>query len=46
MRKTVGIKDWHDKRYPDTAPKKSTISEWFSEFKYDQNDDAPHSGRP
>ncbi len=36
------------KRYPNSAPGKSTIAYWFAEFKRGciNTDDALHSGRP
>ena len=34
MRKnTVGDEQWLDKRYGDSAPGKSTIIDWYAEFK-------------
>ena len=45
---TVEEKQWLDKCYGDSAPGKSTIMDWYAEFKRgDTNtDDAEHSGRP
>ena len=45
---TVGVKQWLDKRYGDSAPEKSTIIDWYSEFKRGRTnaDDAERSGRP
>ena len=49
MRKsTVEAKQWLDKRYGDSAPGKSTIIDWYVEFKRcrTNTDDADRSGRP
>ncbi|KOX79637.1 hypothetical protein WN51_02903, partial [Melipona quadrifasciata] len=41
-------KQWLDKRYGDFAPGKSTIIDWYAEFKRGRTntDDAERSGRP
>lgn len=44
---TVEAKQWFDKRYGDSAPGKSTIIDWYAEFKCGRtNDDAERFGRP
>ena len=45
---TVEAKQWLDKRYGDSAPGKSTIIDWYSEFKRGRTntDNAERSGRP
>ena len=45
---TVEAKQWLDKRYGNSAPGKSTIINWYAEFKRDHTntDDAERSGRP
>ena len=45
---TVEAKQWVDKRYGDSAPGKSTIIDWYTEFKRGRTntDDAERSGRP
>ena len=45
---TAESKQWLDKRYGDSAPEKSTIIEWYAEFKSGRTytDDAERSGRP
>ena len=45
---TVEAKQWLDKRYGDSAPGKSTIIDWYAEFKRGRTnaDDAERSGRP
>ena len=44
---TVKAKQWIDKRYGDSPPGKSTIINWYAEFKcgHANIDDAEHSGR-
>ena len=44
----VEAKQWFDKRYADSAPGKSTIIDWYAEFKRGctNTDDAERSGRP
>ena len=44
---TVEAKQWLDKRYGDFAPGKSTIIDWYAEFKCGRTntDDAERSGR-
>ena len=49
MRKnTVRAKQWLDKRYGDSGPGKSTITDWYAEFKRARTntDDAERSDRP
>ena len=49
MRKsTVEAKQYLDKRYLNSAPGKSTIIDWYAEFKYGRTntDDAERFGRP
>ena len=49
MRKnTVESKQWLEERYRDSAPEKSTIIDWYAEFKRGptNTDDAERSGRP
>ncbi|CAK9826871.1 Histone-lysine N-methyltransferase SETMAR [Anthophora retusa] len=45
---TVEAKQWLDKRYGDSAPRKSTIIDWYAEFKHSltNTDDAERSSRP
>ena len=45
---TVEAKQWLDKRYGDSAPRKSTIIDWHAEFKpaCTNTNDAERSGRP
>lgn len=45
---TVGAKQWLDKHYGDSAPGKSTIIDWYAEFKRGRTStvDAERSGRP
>ena len=45
---TVEAKQWLDKRYGDSVQEKSTIIDWYGEFKRGRTntDDAEHSGRP
>jgi len=45
---TTDAKKWLDKRYEDSAPGKSTVIEWYSEFKRGRTstEDAERSGRP
>ena len=45
---TIEPKQWLDKRYGDSTPGKSTIDDWYAEFKRDRTntDDAERSGRP
>ncbi|KOX73446.1 hypothetical protein WN51_14492 [Melipona quadrifasciata] len=45
---TVEAKRWLDKRYGDSAPGKSTIIDWYAEFKRGRTntDDAERSGCP
>lgn len=45
---TVEAKQWLDKHYSDSAPGKSTIKDWYNEFKRGRIDtkDAERSGRP
>ena len=47
-RNTVEAKQWLDKRYGDSEPRKSTIIDWYAEFKSGRTntDDAERSGRP
>ena len=44
----IEVKQWLDKRYGNSAPGKSTIINWYTEFKsgHTNADDAEHSGRP
>ena len=44
----VEAKQWPDKRYGDFAPDKSTIIDWYDEFKCGRTntDDVERSGRP
>ncbi|XP_023214386.1 uncharacterized protein LOC111617308, partial [Centruroides sculpturatus] len=49
MRKnTVEAKQWFDKHYGDSAPGKSTIIDWYAEFKcnHTNTDDTECSGHP
>ena len=43
---TVESKQWFDKRYRDSAPGKSTIIDWYAEFKQGgtNTDEAERSG--
>ena len=45
---TVEAKQWLDKRHEDSSPGKSTIIDWYGEFKRGRTntDDAERSGRP
>ena len=45
---TVEAKQWLDKRYGNSAPGKSTIIDWYAEFKRSRTntDDAERPGRP
>ena len=44
---TVEAKEWLDKHYGDSAPGKSTIIDWYAEFKRScRTDDTERSGRP
>ena len=45
---TVEIKQWFDKRYGDSAPGKSTLADWYAQFKrvLTNTDDAERSGHP
>ena len=45
---TVEAKQWIDKRYEDSTPGKSTIIDWYAEFKRGRTktDDTERSGRP
>ena len=45
---TVEAKQWFYKRYGDSAPEKTTIIDWYAEFKRGRTntDDAERSGRP
>ena len=45
---TIEVKQWLGKRYVDSAPGKSTIIDWYAEFKCGRTntDDAERSGRP
>ena len=45
---TVEVKQWLDKRYGDSASGKSTIADWYAEYKRGRTntDDAELSGRP
>ena len=45
---TVEAKQWLDKRQGDSAPGKSTIIDWYAEFKRGRTntDDAERSGPP
>ena len=45
---TVEAKQWLDKRYGDSTPGKSTIIDWYAEFRRSRTntDDAERSGRP
>ena len=45
---TVGVKQWLDKHYGDSAPGKSTIIGRYAEFKrgHTSTDDTECSGRP
>ena len=44
---TVEAKAWLDHHYPDSASGKSTIIDWYAEFKRDRTttEDAPRYGR-
>ena len=35
---TVEANQWLDKHYGDSAPGKSTITDWYAEFKRDRTD--------
>ena len=45
---TLEAKQWLDKRYEDSAPEKSTIIDWYAEFKRGRTNTvyAERSGRP
>ena len=45
---TVETKQWLNKRYGDSAPGKSTIIDWYAEFKRGRTNthDAERSSRP
>ena len=45
---TAEAKQWLDKRYRDSEPGKSTIIDWYAEFKRGRTntDDVERSGRP
>ena len=45
---TVQTQQWLEKSYEDSAPSKTTICRWYSEFKRGRTDteDAERSGRP
>ena len=45
---TVKAKQWLDKRYGDSAPGKSTIIDWYTEYKCGRTNtnDAERSGCP
>lgn len=45
---TVEANQWLDKHYSNSAPCKSTIKDWYNEFKRGRTDtkDAERSGRP
>ena len=45
---TVEAKQWLNKRYGDSSPGKSTIIDWYAEFKrgHSNTDDAERSVRP
>ena len=47
-KKAVKAKQWLDKRYRDSAPGKSTIIDWYADFKRGctNTDDAERCGRP
>ena len=47
-RNTFKSKQWLSKRYGDAAPRKSTIIDWYAEFKRGctNTNDAERSGRP
>lgn len=39
MRKnTVETREWLQKRYPQSAPSKTTVRRWFAKFKYGRTD--------
>jgi len=44
----VEAKAWLDKHYPHSSPGKSTVKDWYNEFKRGRVDtkDAERSGRP
>ena len=48
VKNSLEAKRWLDKRYGDSAPAKSTIIDWYAEFKrgHTNTDDAKRSGRP
>ena len=48
VKNNLEAKRWLDKRYGDSAPGKSTIIDWYTEFKrgHTNTDDAKRSGRP
>ena len=45
---TIEAKSWLDEYYPDTAPGRSTVIDWYAKFKRGEmsTDDAERSGRP
>lgn len=45
---TTEAKEWLDTHYPDSTPGKSTIKDWYNQFKRGRTDteDAERSGRP
>ena len=45
---TVEAKQWHDKRHGESAPGKSTVIDWYAEFKRGRTntDETERSGRP
>lgn len=45
---TVKTQEWLEKRYPQSAPSKTTVCRWFADFKRGRTDtsDAERSGRP
>ena len=45
---TVEAKTWLDNEFPDSAPGKSTIIDWYAKFKHGEmsTEDGERSGRP
>ncbi|KAF7285667.1 hypothetical protein GWI33_010246 [Rhynchophorus ferrugineus] len=45
---TVEAKTWLDAEFPDTAPEKSTIKDWYAKFRRGKmtTEDGERSGRP
>ena len=45
---TVEAKTWLDNEFPDTAPGKSTIKDWYAKFRRGETstEDGERSGRP